>query len=78
MNAHDPDRAHLVAAVQDIEARYPLRVLGRLPRGAAARVFGEDALDLLAKKRKGLSLLTLAGAEIDLAERFERLIERLG
>ena len=72
MNAHDPDRARLVSAVQAIEALYPLRVLGRLPRGAAVHVFGEDALDLLAKKREGLSLLTLAGAEVDLAERLGR------
>jgi predicted nucleotidyltransferase len=35
-------------------------------------VFEDNALDLLAEKRPGLSLLSLAGAELDLAEKLGR------
>lgn len=62
----------LVKHLLEIEAKYPLHFAGRLPRGAAAHVFDDDAIDLLAEKREGLSLLDLAGAEIELAERLGR------
>ena len=44
-----------------------MAVLGLLPRGSAAHVFEEDALDFLAEKRPGLDLLGLCEAEVDLA-----------
>jgi hypothetical protein len=54
--------------VATVEARYPLKIVGLLPRGAAVHVFGDDALDFLAKKKLGLSLLGVAKAEADLAD----------
>ena len=43
-----------------------------LPRGTAAHVSEDDAIDLLAEMREGLSLLSLVGAELDLADRIGR------
>ena len=68
MNAPIIHPAILKRHVAAVEAKHPLRVIGVLPRGSVAHVFGDDALDLLAEKRGGLSLLTLAQAECDLAE----------
>ena len=66
MNAPDTQRAILRHHIATVEARYPLKIIGRLPRGAAAHVFEDDALDFLAEKRPGLSYFGIAGAEIDL------------
>jgi len=55
-----------------IERKFPLRIVGLLPRGFANHVFADDALDLLVEKREGLSYFGLSAAEIDLAERLGR------
>ena len=68
MNAPVIHPAVLKRHVATVEAKHPLRVIGVLPRGSAAHVFGDDALDLLAEKHEGLSLLRLAEAECDLSE----------
>jgi predicted nucleotidyltransferase len=57
-----------------VEEKFPLHFVGLLPRGTAAHVFDEDAIDLLAERREGLSLLSLAGAEIELGERLGRQV----
>src|SRR5262249_39035968 len=62
------DRAALRTHIAAVEAKHPIKVLGLLPRGSAGHVFDEDALDLLAEKRPGLSLLGLCEAAVDLAE----------
>ena len=62
------DLTALRTHVATIEAKYPIKILGILPRGAAAHVFEVTALDLLAEKKSGLSLLGLCDAEVDLAE----------
>ena len=49
MNAPFIHRAILKRHVALIEAKHPLVVLGLLPRGSAAHVSGEDAVDLLAE-----------------------------
>jgi hypothetical protein len=67
MNVPVVHRPTLKRHVQAIEAKHPLRVLGLLPRGSAAHVFEEDALDFLAEKKPGLDLLGLCQAEVDLA-----------
>jgi hypothetical protein len=72
MNVHQIDRKQLLAHLQAVEDKFPLHFVGLLPRGAAAHVFEQDAIDLLAEKREGLSLLSLAGAEIALAEKIGR------
>jgi hypothetical protein len=69
MNVHQIDRRKLRDDLREIEEKYPLRFVGLLARGSAPHVFGEDAFDFLAEKRQGLSLLSLTGAELDLAER---------
>jgi len=69
MNVPIINRSILRMHVAAIEARHPIRVLGLLPRGSAAHVFEDDALDFLAEKRPGLSLLGLCKAENDLADR---------
>jgi hypothetical protein len=68
MNVHQIDRQKLLRHLREIEDRYPLHFVGLLARGSAPHVFGDDAFDFLAEKRKGLSLISLTGAELDLAE----------
>ena len=69
MNVHQIDRRKLQDDLREIEEKYPLRFVGLLARGSAPHVFGEDAFDFLAEKRQGLSLLSLTGAELDLADK---------
>jgi hypothetical protein len=69
MNVHQIDRQKLRDDLREIEEKYPLRFVGLLARGSAPHIFGEDAFDFLAEKRQGLSLLSLTGAELDLADR---------
>jgi hypothetical protein len=66
------DRSNLRMQVAAIEVKHPIKILGLLPRGAAAHVFEDDALDFLAEKREGLSLLGLCEAECDLSDRLGR------
>ena len=72
MNVQQIDRKKLLEHLLAVEDKFPLRFVGLLPRGAAAHVFEDDAVDLLAEMREGLSLLTLVGAEHALAERIGR------
>jgi hypothetical protein len=72
MNAPDVNRAILHMHIAAIEAKYPIKILGLLPRGSVGHVFDDNALDFLAEKRSGLSLLGLAGAENDLGEKLGR------
>src|SRR5260370_41303575 len=72
MNVHQVDRSALRAHLHVIESEFPLRFAGLLPRGTAAHVFGDDAVDLLAEKLPGLSLTSLTGAELELSERLKR------
>ena len=68
MNAPLLPRDILRHHIATIEGRHPLKVIGLLPRGSAAHRREEDALDLLAEKREGLSLFGLTGAENDLSD----------
>jgi predicted nucleotidyltransferase len=68
MNVPDINRAILRMHLAAIEAKYPIKFIGLLPRGSAAHVFEENALDFLAEKRPGLSLLGQAEAEVDLSD----------
>lgn len=72
MNAPDAYRHILRHHVATVEGKYPLKVIGLLPRGSAVHVHEGDALDFLAKKRLGLSLLDVAQAEVDLANALGR------
>ena len=58
--------------VAAIEAKHPIKMIGLLPRGSAGHVFEDDALDFLAERKPGLSLLGLAEAEGELADRLGR------
>ena len=66
------NRSILRMHVAAIEAKHPIKFLGLLPRGSAGHVFEPDALDFLAEKRPGLSLLGLCEAEGDLSDRLGR------
>lgn len=68
MNAPSTQRTILRHHIATVEARHPLKIIGTLPRGAAAHVPDRDALDLLAEKMSGLSYFGLAQAEIDLGD----------
>jgi hypothetical protein len=72
MNAPIIDRSILLRHVRAIEDRFPLTIVGMLPRGSAAHIFGEDAVDFHAEKRAGLSLLDLCKAEVELGDRLGR------
>jgi len=74
MNVPIVNRSILRMHVAAIEAKHPLKIVGLLPRVSAGHVFGDEALDILAKKKPGLSLLGLCEAERDLAERLGRLV----
>jgi predicted nucleotidyltransferase len=68
MYVHSIDRPALRTHVAAIEAKYPIKILGILPRGSAGHVFALSAIDLLGEKKVGLSLLDLCGAEVDLGD----------
>jgi len=72
MNAPDINRSILRMHVAAIEEKFPLKIIGQLPRGSAAHVFEDEAVDFLAEKRPGLSLLDLCKAEGELADRLGR------
>jgi predicted nucleotidyltransferase len=74
MNAPDINRSILRMHVSAIEREHPIKILGLLPRGSAAHVFESDALDLLAEKKPGLSLLGLCKAETALSDRLGRAV----
>jgi predicted nucleotidyltransferase len=68
MYVHPIDRAVLRTHVAAIEAKYPIKILGILPRGSVGHLFDVTGLDLLGEKKQGLSLLDLCGAEVDLGD----------
>jgi predicted nucleotidyltransferase len=72
MNKPDINRSILRMHIAAVEAKYPIKILGFLPRGSAAHVFEENALDFLAEKRPGLTYFQLGGAENDLAQKLGR------
>ncbi len=72
MNVHQIDRKKLLDHLRAVEEKFPVHFVGLLPRGAAVHVSGDDAVDLLAEKLPGLSLISLTGAEIDLSARLQR------
>jgi predicted nucleotidyltransferase len=72
MNVQQIDRKRLLDHLHAVEEKFAVHFIGLLPRGTAAHVFEDDAIDLLAEKRPGLSLTGLTGAEIDLSRRLKR------
>lgn len=75
MYAPDINRSILRMHIAAIEAKYPIKILGLLPRGSVGHVAEEpDAMEFLAEKRPGLSLLGLCEAEGDLSERIGRTV----
>jgi predicted nucleotidyltransferase len=72
MNIQQVDRKKFLDHLHAVEEEYPIHFVGTLPRGTAAHVEEDDAIDLLAESRQGLSLLSLAGAEIELSKRLGR------
>ncbi len=72
MDAPVINRPILRMHVAAVEAKYPIKFIGLLPRGSVGHVFDDNALDFLAEKRSGLSFLGLSGAETDLSERLGR------
>lgn len=63
MNAPVLPRSILKLHIKEMEFRFPLKIVGVLPRGAAPHVSGDDALDLLGEGLPGLSYFEIAGAE---------------
>jgi predicted nucleotidyltransferase len=72
MHVHPIDYAELRNHAAAVEAKYPIKILGVLPRGSVGHLFAVTGIDLLAEMRPGLSLLSLAGAEIELGELIQR------
>ena len=72
MNIHQIDRSALLAHLHATEEKFPLRFVGQLPGSTAPHVFGEDKVAFLAEKKPGLSLLDVAGAEIEMSDRLGR------
>jgi predicted nucleotidyltransferase len=68
MNAPDLHRAILRHHMATVEAKIPIKILGILPRGSAAHVFEDNALDLLAEAGPHLSYFDVGQAEVDLSE----------
>ncbi len=75
MNAPVIPRAILRHHVATIEARYPIKVLGQLPRDSAAYVEGENRMVFLTEKRPGLNLLTFCDAQVQLSDLLGRPVE---
>ncbi len=72
MNVQQIDRGRFLSHLHAVEEQFPLRFIGMLPRGTAAHIPEPDAIDLLAEKREGLSLLGLCEAEVALSARIGR------
>jgi hypothetical protein len=72
MNVHQKEQQGLRDHLRAVEERFPIRFVGLLPRGAAVHILEDEALDLLAEKLPGLTLISLTGAELDLAKRLHR------
>lgn len=72
MNVHQIDRRILLIHLHAVEEKFPLRFVGFLDPHAATHVTGDDAVCFLAEKGENLSLLDLAGAEVELSERLGR------
>jgi len=72
MNVHQIDRRALLAHLHATEEKFPLRFVGLLPRRSAPHVFGDDAVEFLAEKKQGLSLLDVVGAELEMSDRLGR------
>ncbi len=73
MNAPDINRSILRMHIAAVEKMYPIRIVGLLPRGSVGHMYDkDDAVEFLAEKRPGLSLLDLARAEIALGDRLGR------
>jgi hypothetical protein len=72
MNVHEIDRRILLTHLHAVEEKFPLRFVGLLEQGSAPHVFGDDAVSFLAEKRNDLSLLGVAGAEVELSDRLGR------
>jgi predicted nucleotidyltransferase len=68
MNRPDINRSILRMHIATIEAKYPIKIVGLLPRGSVGHVFEDNALDFLAEKRPGLDLLELVKAEGNLSD----------
>lgn len=69
MNVPIINRSILRLHVAAVEAKHPLKIIGLLPHGSAGHVSEDDALEFLAEKKPGLSLLGLCEAERELADR---------
>ena len=67
MNRPDVNRSILRMHVATIEAKYPIKIVGLLPRGSVGHVFEDNALDFLAEKKAGLDGLEFVKAQADLA-----------
>src|SRR5262249_11756560 len=65
-------KARLRGYLEAIEAKFPIRFLGVIPPEAHLRDAAEPALQLLAEKKEGLSLLELAEAEVELSDQMKR------
>ena len=52
MNVQQTDRKRFLSHLHAVEDKFPLRFLGVLPRGTAAHVSEENAVDLLAERRR--------------------------
>ena len=74
MNAPDINRSILRMHIAAVEGKYPIKIVGLLPRGSVGHVSDANALELLAEKRPGLDLLGLSEAEGDLADRIGRAV----
>lgn len=73
MNKPDINRTILRMHIAAIEAKYPIKIVGILPQGSVGHMFDQmDALELLAERGPGLTLLGLCAAEGDLADRIGR------
>jgi predicted nucleotidyltransferase len=73
MNAPDINRSILRMHIAAIEAKYPIKFVGLLPRGSVGHMEDVDnAIEFLAEKRAGLTLLGLSGAEVDLSDKLGR------
>jgi predicted nucleotidyltransferase len=74
MNIQQIDRQKFLDHLHAVEAEFPIHFVGTLPRGTAAHVRDEEAIDLLAETGEGLSLLSLVKAETELSKRLGRAV----
>ena len=69
MNVPVIDRSRLACAIESVERRFALTIAGALPAGVIGHPSGLEPVVFLADSKRGLSLLDVCSAEVEMEDR---------